>query len=215
MTRRTNARVAGFTFLFYIAVAFPSMVLFGRAIGGEATSVNFSTLALHAGDVRLAAVLTLLGCGSALVLAVTLYALTRDQDPDLALLAMTCRVAEGVTGAVSIPTMLGLVALAPGGAAAQPIGTFALAPAPIAASFFAVGSTLFAWLLLRGRIVPVWLAWIGVVGSALVAVALPLQLAQVLTGPVTQLMWIPVAVFELVVAVWLLVKGAAVPQRAD
>jgi len=61
----------------------------------------------------------------------------------------------------------------------------------------------------------VWLAWIGVVGSALVAVALPLQLAQVLTGPVTQLMWIPVAVFELVVAVWLLVKGAAVPQRAD
>jgi hypothetical protein len=219
MTRTTNARIAGFTFLFYIAVAFPSLVLFNRATGGDATSVNFSTLALHASDVRLAAVLTLLGCGSALVLAVTLYALTREQDPDLALLALTCRVAEGVTGAVSIPSMLGLLALAtatgahaPDSASAQAIGTFMLAPAPIAASFFAVGSTLFAWLLLRGRMVPVWLAWLGVVGSALTVVVLPLQLAQVVTGAVTQLMWVPVAVFEIVVAVWFLIKGAALPR---
>ena len=31
MTRRTNARVAGVTYLLYIAVAFPAMVLFGKA----------------------------------------------------------------------------------------------------------------------------------------------------------------------------------------
>ena len=59
--------------------------------------------------------------------------------------------------------------------------------------------------------VPVWLAWLGVVGSALVAVGLPLQLARVLTGPVTQFMWLPVAVFEVVVAFWLMIKGAAAP----
>jgi hypothetical protein len=35
MTRMTSARIAGFTFLFYIAVAFPSMILMGRATGGE------------------------------------------------------------------------------------------------------------------------------------------------------------------------------------
>jgi hypothetical protein len=47
-------------------------------------------------------------------------------------------------------------------------------------------------------------------------VGLPLQLARVLTGPVTQLMWIPVAVFELVVAAWLMIKGAAMPRsRTD
>jgi hypothetical protein len=34
MTRTTNARIAGFTFLFYIAVAFPSMVLLERATSG-------------------------------------------------------------------------------------------------------------------------------------------------------------------------------------
>jgi hypothetical protein len=47
-------------------------------------------------------------------------------------------------------------------------------------------------------------------------VVLPLQLAGVLTGPVTQLMWIPVAVFEVVLAAWLIIKGAAIPRgRAD
>jgi hypothetical protein len=35
MTRTTNARVAGFTFLFYIAAGITSLVLFGRAAGGE------------------------------------------------------------------------------------------------------------------------------------------------------------------------------------
>jgi hypothetical protein len=223
MTRTTNARIAGFTFLFYIAVAYPSLVLFNRAIGGETMSAKLSTLALHATDVRLAVVLTLLGCLSALVLAVTLYALTREQDPDLALLALTCRVGEGVTGALSIPSMLGLLGLAtatgadaPDSGAAQALGRFVLEPAPIPATFFAVGSTLFAWLLLRGRMVPVWLAWLGVLGSAVAVVVLPLQLAGVLTGPVTQLMWIPVAVFEVVLAVWLMIKGAALPRsRTD
>ncbi len=186
-------------------------------------SAKLSTLALHANDVRLAAVLTLLGCFSALVLAVTLYALTREQDPDLALLALTCRVGEGVIGAVSIPSMLGLLGLATAAGAnaadsvaAQALVTFTLEPAPIAAIFFAVGSTVFSWLLLRGRMVPVWLAWVGVLGSAVLVVGLPLQLARVLTAPVTQLMWIPVAVFELVLAVWLMIKGAAMPRsRTD
>ena len=219
MTRRTNSRIAGFTFLFYIAVAFPSMVLLTRATAGDTMTAKLSNVALHAGDVRLAAVLALFGCFSALVLAVTLHALTREQDPDLALLAMTCRVAEGVTGGVSILSLLGLLALVTAGGAtapetvgAQAVGTFALDPTPLAATFFAVGSTIFAWLFLRGRMIPVWLAWVGFLGSAVIVVSLPLQIASVLTGPVTQIMWIPVALFEIVVAGWLLVKGAAAPR---
>ena len=199
------------------------MVLFDRATARQAMSAQLSTLALHATDVRLAPVLTLLGCFSALVLAVTLYALTREQDPDVALLALTCRVGEGVTGAVSIPSMLGLLGLAtatgasaPDSLAAQVLGTFILKPTSVAATFFAVGSRLFSWLLLRGRMIPVWLAWLGGFCSVVLVVGLPLQLARVLTGPVTQLMWIPVAVFELVVAVWLMITGAAMHRsRSD
>jgi hypothetical protein len=35
MTRTTNARIAGFTFLFYIAAGLSSMILFGRATSGD------------------------------------------------------------------------------------------------------------------------------------------------------------------------------------
>src|SRR6266581_8228830 len=112
MTRRINARIARIAYLLYIAVAYPSMVLSNRATSGEGMAAKFANMTLHATDVRLAAVLSLIGCFCALVLAVTLYALTREQDRDLAMLGLTCRVAEGVTGAASIPTTLGLLAIA-------------------------------------------------------------------------------------------------------
>jgi len=219
MTRVTNARIAGFTFLFYIAVAFPSMILLNRATNGEGIVAKLTALAQHAADVRLAVVLSLAGCFSALVLAVTLYAITRDEDRDLAMLGLTCRLAEGVTGAVSIPATLGLLwlatatgATAPDPAAAQALGAFLLQQNPlVGATFFAVGSTLFSFLLLRGRMVPVPLAWLGVAASVLLVVGLPLQLAAVLRGPVTQLMWIPMAAFEIPLGLWLLIKGVALP----
>ena len=222
MTRRTNARIAGFTFLFYIAVAFPSMVLFNRATSGEGIAAQLAALVQHATDVRLSVVLSLAGCFSALVLAVTLHAITRDEDPDLAMLGLTCRVGEGLSGAVSIPATLGLLHLAtatgaqaPDSAATQALAGFVLGQtALIPAIFFAVGSTCFSWLLLRGRMIPVALAWLGVVASILVVVCLPLQLAGVLHGPITQLMWLPMAAFEIPLGLWLLIKGVAAPVGA-
>ena len=71
MTRRNNARLAGFSYLFYIAVAFPSMMLLNRATAGAGMAARLASLAQHAGDVRLAAVLTLFGCFCALALAVS------------------------------------------------------------------------------------------------------------------------------------------------
>jgi hypothetical protein len=224
MTRRTNARVAGFTFLFYIAVALTGMILSNRATSGEGTAAKLASIAQHASDMRVAVVLELLSCFCALVLAVTLYAITRDQDPDLAMLAMTCRVAEGVIGAVSLPRTLGRLWLAtatgenvPDPAAANALGAVLLKLPSwntiLAATFFAVGSTLFAYLLLRGRMVPVTLAWLGVLGSILTVAGLSLQLVGILHSPITDLMWIPVAVFEVWLALWLLIKGAAMPQR--
>ena len=220
MTRRTNARIAGSAYLLYIAVAYPSMLLSDRATSGAGMAARLANMALHATDVRIAAVLSLIGCFCALVLAVTLYAITREEDRDLAMLGLTCRVAEGVVGAASIPTTLGLLAVAtatgtsaPDPAATGALGTFVLSQTwLIGAAFFAVGSTLFCWLLLRGRMVPVWLAALGVIASTLVVIGLPLQVVELLPVVVTKLMWMPMLVFELVVAVWLIVKGVATPE---
>lgn len=108
MTRKTNARVAGFTFLLYIALGVASMVFAGRAASGHGIAAKLATMAQHASDVHVAVIFTLLTSFCALVLGVTLYAMTRDQDPDLAMLALTCRVGEGVIGGLSINRSMGL-----------------------------------------------------------------------------------------------------------
>ena len=167
MTLRTNARVAGFTYWIYFAAGIAGLLL---ARNASAT-----------------AVLSLVTSFSALVLGVTLYAITREQDPDLAMLGLTCRVIEAVPGHGEI--------------------------------YFAVGSAAFCWLLLRGRMIPAALAWLGVIASALLVVLLPLQVAGFFGGPrawsspVTWAVWLPLLVFELTFAVWLITKGVAMPAQ--
>jgi len=223
MTRTTNARIAGFTFLFYIAVGILGMILFNPAAGVEGIAAKLAAIAAHSTQVRIGIGLNLAMCFSALVLAVTLYSITRDEDPDLAMLGLTCRVGEGVIGAVFMFADLGLLWLgtaganAPDAAAAQALGAFLFKigdwSPTIGAIFFAVGSAIFSYLLLRGRMVPVALAWLGVLASILLVVLLPGQLAGFIKGPVLDWMWLPALVFEVALALWLLIKGVAMPQR--
>ena len=217
MTRTANARIAGFTYLFYIAVALPGLVLLNRATRGEGTAAQLSSLAQHTTDVRITIVLNLLSCLAALVLAVTLYAITRDEDHDIAMLGLVCRVGEGVSGT---PVTVALLWLATAGAsamdtaAAQALAAFLLKlrgwETLVSAWFFAVGSTSFSYLLLRGRMIPVPLAWLGVVASVLVVVGVPLQLAGLLDGPITELMWLPMLAFEVPLGLWLIIKGVRI-----
>ncbi len=224
MTRTANARVAGFTFLFYIGVAFPDMLLSARATRGADVAARLASVAHHVLVMRVDVVLTLLSCVSALVLAAPLYAITRDEDPDIAMLGLICRVAEGVVGATGLVATLVLTGLATAtGAAAsdgvttQVLGTFLFGVlgwnSTVAATFFAVGSTCFAWLLLRGRMVPAALAGLGVAASMLAVIVLPLQLAGWLRGPITSLVWLPMLAFEVPLGVWLMIRGAGAPRR--
>lgn len=221
MTRNTNARVAGFTYLFYAAVGVCIEALMHQARGAEPGAAELVRIGQHATNVRLSILIVLLECVSALVLGVTLYGITRDQDHELAMMVLVCRVAEGVLGMFNIPNYLGLLWLAhPGGGAAAPdiattnaLRTLLLMPVPtvpLGTIFFAVGSTIFCWLLLRGRMVPVSIAWLGLFASGLLAVLLPLQLAGFSTGPLHgYVQWVPALIFQIVLALWLLIKGVA------
>ena len=223
MTRTTNSRIAGLVFLLYIATGIAIMILSAQATGAEGIAARLAAIAAHPLHVRLTIVLDLLTIMYALLLGVTLYGLTRDQDPELALLALSCRVGEGVL--VAIPTLATLSLLwlstasvggsLPDAAAAHAIGEFLFKVKGwntiISATFFAVGSTLFSYLFLRGRLIPVPLAWTGVLASVVLVVGLPLQLAGFLSGLITSLMWIPMAVFEVPLGLWLLFKGVASP----
>jgi hypothetical protein len=196
MTRPANARAAGAAFLIYIAAG----------VVGLAVPI----------PLPLSVVLSLVMAFAALVLGVTLYAITRDEDRDVAMLAMICRVVEAVLGVVLLPLRLSLRSMAAASATTDPAAMNALEAlyraarglnTTLGATFFAVASLLFAWLLLRGRLIPSTLAWLGVVASALLVLCLPLQLGGVLAGPVLTYMWLPMLAFEVPLAFWLLVKG--------
>lgn len=221
MTRRTNARIAGVTFLVYIAAGITSLVIAGRASGSGGIAAKLVGYAQHATEIRVAFLFSLLASFCALVLAVTLYAITRDEDSDLAMLGLVCRVGEGVSG--SLPVMLGLLWLAtatgpdaPDTTTARTLGAFLQKAGGwqtiSSAILFAVGSTAFCWLLLRGRMIPVALAWLGIAASVLLVVALPLQLVGFFSGRVFDIIWAPMAVFEVVLALWLIIRGAAAPM---
>jgi hypothetical protein len=199
--------------------------VFGRASSGHGITEKLGTIAQHTTAMGVVFLLGLLQAFSAITLAVTLHAITRDEDPDLAMAGLIFRVGEGLIGA-AVPTSLGLLWLAtasganaPDPGSARALGAFLIRfgdwQTLLAATFFAVGSTFFSWLLLRGRMIPTTLGRLGVVASLLLVVCLPLQTAGFLRGSVSSLVWIPIAAFEVVLALWLLVKGVAPPSRRE
>lgn len=220
MTRRTNAGLAGFLFLLYIAVGVTQMVL-GSSTRADTIDARLALFAQHAVPVRINVLLSLLICVIAMTLGVTLYAITRDEDRDLAVLALSCRIGEGLLAAIGPIATLGLLWLAaPGAHAHDAPGSNALAGfllqtrgwvTAIAATLFAVGSTLFSWLMLRGRLIPAPLAWLGVIASVLLVVGLPLGLVGFVPDSLIQILWLPMAAFEIPLAVWLMIKGVPAP----
>jgi hypothetical protein len=165
MTRMTNARIAGFTFLFYLAVGLSSLAVPRTA----STSALFQMLTSF----------------SAMLLGVTLYSITSRQDRDIAMLGLVSRIVEAVPGEGTI--------------------------------YAAVGCLLFFWLFLRGRMIPLALAWFGVVSSSLMVMFLPLQILGFFGGPgswqspVTWVMAFPLLLFEVTLGLWLIIKGVAEP----
>lgn len=219
MTNTTNSRIAGFMFLFYIATGVTVMMVSARTGAGETVAAQLASIAQHATAVRLTAFLVFLTFVAALALGVSLYALTKQQDRDLALFALGCRATEGALGAYAAVRALSVLSVAiastsaENGAAAQALGSLLLrergTSGLIGALCFAIASTIFSYLFLKARSIPTWLSRLGVFASALLVVLLPVQIAGFLKAPVTNLMWMPMLVFELVLAFWLLIKGVS------
>jgi len=99
----------------------------------------------------------------------------------------------GQRGTPRHAALLGLIVTA-----THTIGVFALGAVTLLLSQFIVPEQLYPWLNLV---------------SGLLVVGLPLQLVHVLPASFTWFLWIPMALFEVPLALWLLVKGAG-PARS-
>lgn len=224
MTRRSSARCAGMAFIVYIGVGVTGSVLYARGTSGTTMAEKLASVPGHLAEIRVSLLLTILSAICALVLAVTLYGVTRDEDHEVAMFGLVCRAGEGILGIFTVST-LGVLWLgtasgagAPDAAIAPALGTLLAKigawKATTCAFLFALGSTAFAWLLLRGQMIPRWLALLGVVASIDLVIMLPLQLAGLVSGMIAYaVMWLPMLIFELVLAVLFIRRGVMEPVQ--
>ena len=220
-SNRYAPRVAGISFLFLIATVMASGLLWGGVGTTQGISETLASISANSASLRISIVLTAVAGITTLVLAAMLHATVRHQDRSLAILALCCRAVEGGLYSVGMFVTLALLSLSHGSATDTPsaqtlagllidvrwMGT------NVGAIFFAAGSTLFTYLLLRARSIPVPLSAVGVVGSLLVLIGVPVQTAlsiHTFAGP-SALIWAPIGIFEITAGVWLIAKGAKMP----
>ena len=218
---RANAVAAGVLLILCSAASIVSVVPLGGTVSAP---VDFAKLAGSANAVVVTALLEFVWAATGMGVSVALYPALRRYNPALALGSVVGRVAENVflmVGTLSLLVLLTLsqqAAASPATVSFQATGDALVAVRDWVGGFvamvpFAIGSLLYSLVMYRSRLVPRWLS-----GWGLVAAVLSL-LATIYAGftqdfgftTVNVVLSAPIALQEMVLAVWLIVRGFTVP----
>lgn len=217
-TLNTYARIGGFMYLFVIGIYMAGDFLMGSfhvAGNFEQTAAN-----IKAGEplYRTGIAMQLVASVTTIILGGAFYVLLRPIDRNLALFAFLWRVLETVFGGVAVVFRLmalnvymgsaNIFALEEQQALVGALGQGARASFPVSTAYFAVGSVVFFYLLLKSRFIPRWLAGLGLGASLLVVVMSFATLIVPQQAAAVQFLWAPIFVAEILTGLWLLIRGA-------
>ena len=216
---RGTAIAVGVLFIACSAASILSIVPLGSMLDAP---VDLARLAANDNRVIFTALIEFVWAATGAAIAIALYPVLRRQNRALALGSVAARIVEGafvLIGSLSLVTLLSVSqeTVAGGSAAAsslQAVGSSLLAARDWTLGFIAIlpfvlGTLMYCYLLYRSRLVPRWLSGWGLVGAGLCLVA------TVYAGftqdfgfsTVNTVLNIPIGVQEMVLAVWLIVKG--------
>jgi hypothetical protein len=218
-TNRRIAVVAGVLFITATVADVISRVALVQPI--LSTPVDLAKISANETQVLLGALLLLIGAAAATGIAIALYPVLRKYDEGLALGSVGFRLVEGALYIGIVVCVLLLVTLsresANAGAAASSAyevpGELLMAArdslGEVAVLVFGLGALMYYWVFYQSRLVPRWLSAWGLVAIALVMVSGLLVMLR-LTEPMSTIqvvLALPIAVQEMVMAVWLIAKG--------
>jgi hypothetical protein len=217
-TYRTNAIVAGVLYIIGTVAGILSLALSQPLRDARDPLAG---AAANANQVTIAALCVLLMCLSLAMVPVVLYPVLRKHSEVLALGYVVFRGAlETVTGLMVPVAWLLLAAMGQsyvqtGAAAAsgfQASGALLLKAgegSSFAGMVFCMGALMFYVVLYRSRLVPRWLSAWGLAALVPYLAAAFLEVFAVLdpVSSTASLLYIPLALQEMVLAVWLIVKG--------
>jgi hypothetical protein len=169
--------------------------------------------------------LEFIAAGTSVAIAISMYPLLRHWSVGLALGAVVFRALEALMYTVGAVSLLSVVAVGRQFASASAAdrgslqavadGLLAMRQEAILAGVFAfcVGAFLYYAVLFRSDQIPLWLSGWGIGGVVLMLVACVLALFT--QSPVTSqtILTIPIAVQEMVLAVWLIACGLSASPR--
>ncbi len=226
---RKNAISAGI--LFIIAdlagfLSFPFMEPVNAANYMTRVSMNGSLVATGA-------VLLFIGGAAAIGIAISLYPVLRKHSEVLALGSVGFRTVEGVLDFVNVLALLILITIsqqfinagAPDSSYFQTLGIVSVSGFHWAANViklmvFSVGCLLYYIIFFQTRLIPRWLSGWGVVAAIMTMVSALLVMYGHIApfSPAQIVLNLPILPQELVLAVWLIVKGfnpSAIAARSD
>lgn len=154
-------------------------------------------------------------------IAVLFFPTLRSEHPGLALGYVAARTVEGVLVLVGALSALAVVTLSRGDAGAvgaKPVGDVLVAAydwsylvGPML--FFSVSTLILYPMLLRIGLVPAWLSVWGLAGGLLLLARTVVEMyGAELSGAVQGVLAAPIGINEMVLAVWLIVKGFEVTR---
>lgn len=229
--QRKAVKIAGFMFLFAFIVPTLNwaLILSQFNVPGDplATANNINA---HTFLFRLGISVELLMAIGLVVLGIALYVLLKSVNKHLALLALVLKLVEATLMGVTV--LLPFIALgfipveAPITAATQeqlrmPLGLLFNAHTAITAVpmvFLGLDMMLFCYLFLKSNYIPRLLAGFGILSFFLILVQslMFILTPEYATLSINQILfWVPSGVFEIVIGLWLLIKGIKGPQHNE
>jgi len=173
-------------------------------------------------QVIVGAILEFIWAATAMCIAIWLYPVLREHNEALALGSVVFRAVEGVFVFIGTLSLLSLLTLSqefvragvPDASSFQTMGTTLLAIRHwtldgIVLIAFCLGALLYYWVFFQSKLIPRWLSGWGLLGAAL---SLTVTLFS-LFNPGFVVSWVhtllnaPIALQEMFLAVWLMVKG--------
>jgi hypothetical protein len=221
-SQRRAARIAGVTGLLAVAiVVFGNYVLLSPLIVPRDAAGTARNIIAHQTQARLALICFLLYSVNIVVLLTALYVILKPVDRILALIGALFRLVFAVLWLLATLNLLGalrMLGTAPYLQVFQPDHLQTLARLQIAANFddyyvglpfFGLAATICAYLWLRSGYIPKALAVFGLIASAWCVISAFIFLVFPDFNKVVNdyIFDTPMAIFELVVSVWLLFKG--------
>jgi hypothetical protein len=218
-TNRRIAVVAGVLFILATVADLISRLVFVTPILSD--PVDLAKISANENQVLLGALLLFIGAVAAAGIAIALYPVLKKHNEGLALGSVVFRLIEAALYIGIVVCLLLLVTLSRGfanaGAAAssayQVPGALLMAArdslGEVAVLTFGLGALMYYWVFYQTRLIPRWLSAWGLVAIASLMVSALLvmfRLIEPLSAPQVVLA-LPIAVQEMVLAVWLIAKG--------